>query len=99
LLTANGGGPVGVDEVLPGGLQATVHPNPFSHSFAVHLTGHQLEEGTARLYDMAGRQVGKWQIPDGNELVVSVPDLLRGMYVLRLESGGQTILRRLVKVD
>jgi len=89
-----------------------VYPNPFSKliniSFGrVHgAKGKGMSLGTmhlalsVRMYDIAGKEVMVYEIKDkaSVKLEIDTKDLPCGVYFLQVESGGESVIRKVVKV-
>lgn len=89
------------DQPLPVHLSQN-HPNPFNPSTVIR---YQLTEGgktRLAVYDLLGRQVAVLSdevIPPGFHAVTfDATTLPSGVYVYRLETGGQTLVRRMTLV-
>jgi hypothetical protein len=47
-------------------------------------------------YDLQGRRVAQWERASGQEAVLELGGLPKGLYLLRFHSQGQTASRRVV---
>ena len=78
-------------------------PNPARSSTAVAFSLPAAAAATLSLYDAAGRKVGVVNAPDcrvgENELVVDTSALAPGVYVYRLEAGGEAAVRKMVVAE
>lgn len=90
------------DETLPVEFGLTIHPNPFNP--ATRLTFGLPEEGKVSLsiYDLSGRLVETLVNRDLSIGVHAVhwsaAGLPSGLYVARLEAGGQVMMRKMMMV-
>jgi hypothetical protein len=71
-----------------------IHPNPFSEELVVRGS----EFGEVVLYDIVGNEVMRGSIfTRKEEMVLNTGDLAAGLYLLRLESGGEVRNFKVVK--
>ena len=72
----------------------SVYPNPTSGDIVYINTKNNVTITSARVYDMTGKQVLQQANPS-NE--INVQGLQKGIYILQLEIGNQTINKKLIK--
>jgi len=72
----------------------TVYSNPFNESITVS-SGAGLKS-TASLYNVLGEKVYVWKISNQKE-VLSTTGLNPGIYILQIQSGNNTSMKKLVK--
>jgi hypothetical protein len=87
----------------PQELLAWSQPNPFARSATIHFRLPAAGPVRLGVYDLAGRLVCRLldeTRPAGEHAVVWQPgDAPSGIYYLRIESGGQTVTKRCVKLQ
>lgn len=79
----------------------SVYPNPADDQLMLHFVGLSNASYKLELTDALGRLVQERTIhASGNEHneVLSLGDLSKGIYVIRLTGNGQTVLRKIVKM-
>jgi len=79
-----------------------VFPNPFQSSVAVDIftEQHSTSEATIELFDMLGRQVMNSTVSIGhghNSFTLDNASLLTGTYTLKVTSGSNVLIRKIVK--
>jgi hypothetical protein len=74
----------------------SVYPNPSYGYLNIELAGYSGEQVDMMMYDLRGKQVISRQIANAHT-TVDLVDLKPGVYVVRLESGEETITRKIVK--
>lgn len=74
----------------------SLYPNPSYGYLNIGLSGAMDRTVDMMIYDLRGKQVRSGQIT-GAHTTLDVVDLAPGTYVLRLETGGETITRKFVK--
>jgi hypothetical protein len=74
----------------------SVYPNPSYGYLNVELAGYSGEQVDMMMYDLRGKQVMMRNITSAHT-TLDVVDLKPGVYVVRLESGEETITRKFVK--
>lgn len=89
-----------VDEVIAVtngvGTSLTAWPNPFENGFTVELSGMGAEPVQLSLCDLTGRQV--WQaVQEQDGRVTVAVELAAGVYLLRMQQGGQASTVRMMK--
>lgn len=81
---------VDVDDVQQAGVKTVVAPNPFSEETFIRVEGLELTGGTLRLFNAQGKQVQTAPL-QSNQVKLDARHLPTGIYIFRLESGGQLI--------
>lgn len=66
-----------------------MYPNPAGH--AVSLSG--LDSGTLELYSVSGRKLGSYEFVENQRINLELPT---GMYLARIRSGANTVVRKLL---
>ena len=77
-----------------------IHPNPASTLVTIVLPPADVPSAV-ELLDGTGRLVGSWNvaaIEGGTNLVLDVSDRAEGLYMVRVERGGESVVQRLVVV-
>lgn len=73
-----------------------VFPNPTEGPFVLNLSGHQWR--SLKLLDINGRLIKQWSIRVGESRISKdISSLKNGVYLLKLESPGQSSTIRLIK--
>lgn len=67
-----------------------IYPNPFSVETNIEIKGISIEEGTFKLFDVAGRLLHSQEM-NSNIFTFSKKDLRAGMYFFTIENNGQLI--------
>lgn len=70
-----------------------VYPNP-GHDF-INVSFKGIQGGTLHLFDLAGREQ-RQQVIHGDDTQLDVRDLKKGMYLLKLNSGGQYTYHKII---
>ena len=71
----------------------TIYPNPATDKLRVRgLNGVAI----ARIYNVHGQEVFSGRL-EGDKNEVEVSDLTTGVYMMRLEMGEETVVRRFIK--
>lgn len=79
-------------EFLPG--QPVVYPNPARHSVYLKGVGEHAVRSVS-LFSLSGKMM--WQQPDYNSSRgINVSDLNAGIYLLRVETGKETVVRKIM---
>lgn len=81
---------------------AEVYPNPFQSSFTVDIFTEQTtsNEATIELFDLLGRTVHTGTVTIGNgrnSFTLDNATLTPGTYMLKITSGNNTVIRKIVK--
>ena len=86
--------PTGVSNILIDGL-ISVYPNPSEGNFTLDLGNvHHSQVMRIEIYDLAGRRVYLKELKSGAIQTVSTGISQKGMYLLRLTSGGNPVLKQ-----
>jgi hypothetical protein len=105
LRTFNGGGPsigladytVSTIEAVKPALSAEIFPNPASAQFTLSFTQSLPGAATLTATDITGRQIARHQIPPATSSTdISVHGWPSGLYVLRIETGGEVWWEKIV---
>jgi hypothetical protein len=74
-------------------------------SFGVNQDGSQVTvlnpkslQGTISLYDINGRKINSWKLA-GEKTIISLDDQPPGFYVVRVNSGSESISRKIILLD
>lgn len=103
---SNGGRPDGVDdrEMTVGENSAVpamrISPNPFEDVLSVELPQNSGEQQpqNIQLFDLQGKVVYEQRVENGaNLLQISTAQLASGLYMVRLETNDQVVIRKVVK--
>jgi len=86
---------VGVNELLTEDA-ISVYPNPSYGNLNIDLKSFKGETVDIMIYDIRGRQVRSGQITNAHTMLDLV-DIAPGVYVLRMESGEETITHKFLK--
>jgi len=90
--------PVAVDDNTP--FQVfTLYPNPAKESVTASFSYPSNTAGSIELMDLNGTLLLVKEVPvqkGTNKISVSMPDLSSGVYMLRLTTDSQTIVRKLI---
>jgi hypothetical protein len=89
-LTVNYGSTVGLTENKESGFK--IGPNPF-HSF-LKIVGSDIISDRVKIYSLSGTLVGEYNVV--NEMI-SPEGLLKGVYLIELETGAGRSIKRVVK--
>ena len=84
--------PLGVSDVLAKQNLLNIYPNPAKETVTLKTT---LQNATCTIYDLAGQIVAKSQL-SSIEQSISVSSLNRGIYLLNVANGNQSITNKLV---
>lgn len=89
---------IGVDETSAGIL--SVYPNPASHVVTVVFDSPKEAGVLIELFDINGRRIAllnqKNSVEGMQSVVCSLPDLVNGLYLLKIQNGNQRESRRLM---
>jgi len=90
----------------PAALCLSLSPNPFRESLSISLPGKETTSPSIRVYDLRGRLVRElgtapnggpvWQWDGKNERGARLPC---GVYLVRVEAGGRSVVGRAVLLD
>lgn len=83
-----------VVSIKTGTTSVLVYPNPNQGRFSVEINNAG-RKSSLQLFDVSGRSVHKQQLMNGVNLV-TVKSLPGGIYMLKVEDGGQVHLERLI---
>jgi hypothetical protein len=96
---------VGTEEfrVPDSGFQVDLHPNPAGDEVIFSVSGRRSAVGgqlRLKIYDLFGREVRRLvdeaKSPGEYSARLDVSDLPPGMYLVRLQAGGQSAVKKLV---
>ncbi|NMH26707.1 S8 family serine peptidase [Flavobacterium silvaticum] len=95
LVLSGAGIVLGVDDHSMG--EMGVWPNPAKNLVNIKLT-NPIGKGTINMFDVSGRQVYSQNVTDNANLVYSVntESLSRGVYFLKVNSGSQTYVKKVI---
>jgi hypothetical protein len=89
------------DETFPASDAAVtsiqVAPNPVSGSALIRFP-NQAKNASVAVYDVAGRLIRRWDRVPGEALSWNMSDNTKGVYVIRVVSGGKTYRHKAVKM-
>lgn len=77
-------------EVFVPGVDVKVYPNPFTESVTIEVKGRLYDRLQMSIYDLSGQLVSQ-EVFNNNTILIHRNQLSAGMYVYKLESGGQLI--------
>ena len=96
---------VGINEKPAGNIseiQFEIYPNPASDNISVKINTSQKENLSVEIYDLAGKQILNKQFGvtsvGMNEVNVSLSDLKKGTYLIRVLAGNQTGTQKLIVI-
>jgi hypothetical protein len=72
------------------GVNVKVYPNPFTESVTIEVKGRLYDRLQMSIYDLTGQLVSQ-EVFNNNTILIHRNQLAAGMYVYKLESGGQLI--------
>jgi hypothetical protein len=76
-----------------------VYPNPFSKYFTI-ATENNFRKGKVFIYDMMGREVRNFELPNEKTFRVNIPELSAGIYSLNIiYSNGESVQKRVIKME
>lgn len=84
---------VGVIDVNPEQLVRT-YPSPVSENLAIETSGMKCR---IELFDLNGRLIHKKDI-DGDTYIIDMTTFSEGIYLLRVNTGGKTFVRKIIKI-
>ncbi|HRI33543.1 MAG TPA: T9SS type A sorting domain-containing protein, partial [Saprospiraceae bacterium] len=70
--------------------QILIYPNPNQGTFHVNLQG--VDNPKISVYDVFGRVVNAQITLGSNQCIIEMGEALRGIYLLRIEDGGNAIM-------
>ena len=73
-----------------------VYPNPANDVINIDLKSVSLENTTIEMYDAIGKLVMNQKLSSVNS-VVSIADLSKGIYTIRIIANGQQLVKRIIK--
>ena len=84
---------LGVDEFVP--VMVSCYPNPFSDIIHISLMADYSSSNEIAIYDVMGKRVfmQECQLTEGDNHIVIQPQLSSGLYLLRVGSYSQRIVR------
>jgi photosystem II stability/assembly factor-like uncharacterized protein len=103
ILHTENGGTVSTGELKRKNNEIVIYPNPCSDAmhlrYLIHDSGHLISD----LYSIDGRKIreliNEVQMPGEHEMKLDVTDLTPGVYLIRLQIGNETTVRKLVVSD
>ena len=92
---------IGLNNETANEINVSVYPNPLGATTTLSLDGLQGEEFTVALYSTIGQKITNvysgTSLAGTNTIEWSTADLSKGIYLLRIESAGQTKTIKLIK--
>ncbi len=73
----------------------SIYPNPASQTIVVSAPGIENDQGTITIYGITGHQVASFNC-DGNQMILPVNHMADGIYLLKLTSDREAIVKRFV---
>lgn len=86
--------PNSISETQQSAFHFTVYPNPTERSFQINLSA-EINHPIMTLSDLTGRIVQQKQLTNHTE-PINVSDLAPGLYFIRLQSGEQSAIKRII---
>ena len=86
---------IGISEQLNPS-DVSVYPNPANDVINIDLKAISLENTTIEMYDAIGKLVMNQKLSSVNS-VVSIADLSKGIYTIRIIANGQQLVKRIIK--
>ncbi|MCF7809547.1 T9SS type A sorting domain-containing protein [bacterium] len=81
---------------------ASIYPNPFNSSVTVSYNLPVSSDVSLQLFDILGREVAslfnEWQTVGSHTVVIDNTELSAGLYLIRLKSGSDVVVRKVVLV-
>lgn len=74
----------------------TIYPNPATHQVCIQMDLPQAQEGIVYLYNMEGKMVYQSHQPFQQKHKLDVSRLSPGIHILKVVSGGQVAVKKLV---
>ena len=85
---------VGLEEQLASEMLFSISPNPSQNSLTI--TSEKDIDGTVAIYNLTGQELQKVRI-DGQTLRIDISKLKAGIYLLRLVSGNNVVVKKIIK--
>ena len=82
--------------------QVVVSPNPFDQNLLISLSSKQDQQVDISIIDVFGKKVGHSNynsLTGINAYVIETQHINSGSYFVRIESGDQVIIKKLVKIN
>ena len=73
----------------------SVYPNPIAQEFIIDLSESELREGTIEIFDMSGQKVLQRELE--SRTTVSSETWVPGQYLIRVKSGQEILLKKIIK--
>jgi photosystem II stability/assembly factor-like uncharacterized protein len=93
------GGPLSVPSIVKSEADLTVYPNPSSGQFSLRLNQQIKADLSIQLFDLFGKVVYSEILNDASGVInrtVNVPNLAKGIYTLRTESGNSSSVSKVI---
>jgi photosystem II stability/assembly factor-like uncharacterized protein len=92
-------GTSGTDPIANAGGKFTVYPNPTHGGVNIHVDGIRASEARVEIISITGERVYEEVVPVGNGQLQKylAPDLVPGMYFVRVWAGTQQLTERFIK--
>lgn len=77
----------------------TVYPNPTTEKLNIKFHGFELSDQLISILDSSGKLIRKAMLNTAKVNELLVKDLSPGVYNLKIENGGEEIIKRFIKMD
>jgi len=76
-----------------------IYPNPANEKFIVSLGVDVNEKTTIHLYNMSGQEVITILHPKTNPIEINTEKLTEGTYLIKIQTGKQTLKKKFIKIE
>ena len=90
-------GPIGMAD-LQNGLNLAISPNPSAGIFTVTVNGNGIDKASIQVADLHGNRILQelWTSPAENSRQIDMTAYPKGIYLVRLQTGTESIVRKIV---
>ncbi len=88
---------IGISEQYSDNFSVKLYPNPANSIINIELKKVISNNAGYIIYDLAGRQIKEGHLSGFSTNTISINDLSRGMYILKLVNGNNSYVRKFVK--
>jgi uncharacterized repeat protein (TIGR03803 family) len=79
--------------------EIVIYPNPSNNEFSIQLPAPATEATPVKLTDQLGKEVSRFSFHIGEQnKTISTSDLLTGLYILQVETGGKNSYKKVMVV-
>ena len=79
-------------------LKAKVYPNPFTHSITISFSDTIRNDLLVMMYDVNGRMVHTQEFSPAQEIQLTIGDISKGTYFLKVTSQDKRFNAKLIKI-